>query len=43
MTFRKFLYCATHTLGSHARIVGAADFGNLYLESPGEFVRFRVP
>lgn len=35
-----FLYCAAHTLGSHAKIVGAATYGNLYLESPGEFIRF---
>ena len=32
-----FLYCAQHTLGSHARIVGAGNFGNLYVESPAEF------
>ena len=35
-----FLYCAAHTLGSHAKIVGAASLGNLYLESPQEFIRF---
>ena len=35
-----FLYLAAHTLGSHAKIVGAASYGNLYLESPGEFVRY---
>lgn len=34
-----FLYCAAHTLGSHAKIVGAASYGNLYLEGPGEFIR----
>lgn len=34
-----FLYCAAHTLGSHAKIVGAATYGNLYLEGPGEFIR----
>jgi len=33
-----FLYCAQHTLGSHARIVNAAHFGNLYRTSPKEFV-----
>jgi glycosylphosphatidylinositol transamidase (GPIT) subunit GPI8 len=33
-----FLYCAQHTLGSHARIVNAAHFGNLYHTSPKEFV-----
>ena len=32
-----FLYCAQHTLGSHARIVGAGNFGNLYIEGPAEF------
>ena len=37
-----FLYCAAHTLGSHARITGAATYGNLYLESPGEFVLYGV-
>lgn len=35
-----FLYCAAHTLGSHARIVGAPSYGNLYLESPKEFIRW---
>lgn len=35
-----FLYCAAHTLGSHARIIGAATYGNLYLEGPEEFIRF---
>ena len=34
-----FLYCAQHTLGSHARIVNAAHFGNLYRTSPKEFVK----
>ena len=34
-----FLYCAQHTLGSHARIVNAAHFGNLYHTSPKEFVK----
>ena len=34
-----FLYCAAHTLGSHAKIVGAATYGNLYFEGPGEFIR----
>ena len=32
-----FLYCAQHTLGSHARIINAAHFGNLYRTSPKEF------
>ena len=35
-----FLYCAAHTLGSHAKIVGAENYGNLYIESPGEFIRY---
>ena len=34
-----FLFCAQHTLGSHARIVNAAHFGNLYRTSPKEFVK----
>ena len=34
-----FLYCAQHTLGSHARLVNAARFGNLSVTTPGEFVR----
>ena len=25
-----FLYCAQHTLGSHAKIVNAANYGNLF-------------
>ncbi len=33
-----FLYCAQHTLGSHARIVNAAHFGNLYVTTPAEFI-----
>ena len=35
-----FLYCAQHTLGSHARIVNAANFGNLYITGPAEFIRY---
>ena len=35
-----FLYCAQHTLGSHARIVNAAHFGNLYVTGPAEFIRY---
>ena len=35
-----FLYCAQHTLGSHARIVNAAHFGNLYTTGPTEFIRY---
>ena len=33
-----FLYCARHTLGSHAQIVNAARFGNLYTTGPAEFI-----
>ena len=33
-----YLYCAKHTLGSHARIVNSAHFGNLYTSSPDEFI-----
>jgi len=33
-----FLYCAKHTLGSHAKIVNASHFGNLYNNSPQEFI-----
>lgn len=33
-----FLYCAQHTLGSHARLVNAAHFGNLYHSGPAEFI-----
>ena len=36
-----FLYCATHTLGSHAKIVNAAHFGNLYTTGPSEFIRYQ--
>ena len=35
-----FLYCAQHTLGSHAKIVNAAYFGNLYTTGPAEFIRY---
>ena len=35
-----FLYCAQHTLGSHARIVNAAHFGNLFTTGPAEFIRY---
>ena len=35
-----FLYCAQHTLGSHARIVNAGHFGNLYITGPAEFIRY---
>ncbi len=35
-----FLYCAQHTLGSHARIVNADYFGNLYITGPAEFFRY---
>ena len=39
ITYRDlFLYCAQHTLGSHAKIVNAAHFGNLYTDSPQEFI-----
>ena len=33
-----YLYCASHTLGSHARIVNSTHFGNLYVSSPAEFI-----
>ena len=40
ITYRDlYLYCAQHTLGSHARIVNAANFGNLYHTGPAEFVK----
>ena len=32
-----FIYCAQHTLGSHAKIVNAGNFDNLYTASPDEF------
>ena len=35
-----FLYCATHTLGSHAKIVNADHYGNLYITGPAEFIRY---
>ena len=35
-----FLYCAQHTLGSHACIVNAAHFGNLFVTGPAEFIRY---
>ena len=40
ITYRDlYLYCAQHTLGSHARIVNAAHFGNLYHSGPAEFIK----
>ena len=42
ITYRDlFLYCAQHTLGSHAKIVNASHFGNLYTDSPREFIIYR--
>ena len=35
-----FFYCAQHTLGSHARIVNAEHYGNLYITGPAEFIRY---
>jgi len=35
-----FLYCAQHTLGSHARIVNADNYGNLFTTGPAEFIRY---
>ncbi|MCR5828650.1 MAG: caspase family protein [Bacteroidales bacterium] len=35
-----FLYCAQHTLGSHAKIVNAACFGNLNNASLSEFIQY---
>ena len=34
-----FLYCAQHTLGSHAKIVNAACFGNLNSATLSEFIQ----
>ena len=40
ITYRDlYLYCAQHTLGSHARIINADHFGNLYHTGPAEFVK----
>ena len=40
ITYRDlYLYCAQHTLGSHARVVNAAHFGNLYHTGPAEFIK----
>ena len=33
-----FLDCASRTLGSHAKVVNAAQFGNLHQEGPEEFI-----
>jgi glycosylphosphatidylinositol transamidase (GPIT) subunit GPI8 len=35
-----FLYCAQHTLGSHAKIVNADHYGNLFTTGPAEFIRY---
>ena len=34
-----YLYCARHTLGSHVHIVNSANFGNLYISGPQEFIQ----
>jgi len=34
-----YLYCARHTLGSHVHIVNSANFGNLYITGPQEFIQ----
>jgi len=34
------LYCAQHTLGSHAKIVNAANYGNLFTTGPAEFILY---
>ena len=40
ITYRDlYLYCTQHTLGSHARIVNAAHFDNLYHSGPAEFIK----
>lgn len=40
ITYRDlYLYCAQHTLGSHACLINAANFGNLYQNGPVEFVK----
>ena len=40
ITYRDlYLYCAQRTLGSHARIVNADHFGNLYHTGPAEFIK----
>lgn len=33
-----YLYCMSHTIGSHVKLVNADHFGNLYNTSPYEFV-----
>ena len=35
-----FLYCAQHTLGSHAKIVNDANYGNLFTTGPAEFILY---
>lgn len=42
ITYRDlYLYCAQHTLGSHACLLNAAQFGNLYHNGPAEFILYR--
>ena len=36
-----FLYCAQRTLGSHARILNASRFGNLYGDTLTEFIQHK--
>lgn len=33
-----FLYCSVNTLGSHPKIIPGIAFGNLYVDSPKEFI-----
>lgn len=35
-----YLYCVQHTLGSHVKVVNAANFGNLYMTGPQEFINY---
>jgi len=35
-----YLYCTQHTLGSHVKVVNAANFGNLYMTGPQEFINY---
>ena len=36
-----FLYCAEHTIGSHAKLLNSANFGKLTADSPREFVVYQ--
>lgn len=39
--WRDYEDATQHTLGSHAKIVNAANYGNLFTTGPAEFIRYK--